>query len=234
MKSKDQGAATTATPGGDATELRTLEEQLARAFRRLDMIPAEIAATEAKIIEARATMASVESRVEEKRLERQQRLAEGQDVEAITREIGSLRTEQELAEDAILGLQAKVKSLQAEELRLQAEDRPTLDRAIARLKLVPLVARYNAIAGELAQVTEAIFQTMLAQRQAFSQFQSYPMDISSWAGFAHVPRLSLDGRCEDFFNTETFYERIRQAREAERRAETAERTAEVEVPAAAA
>jgi len=234
MKSKDQGAATTATPGGDATELRTLEEQLARVFRRINEIPAEIAATEGKIIEARATMASVESRVEEKRLERQQHLTEGQDVEAITREIGSLRAEQELAEDAILGLQGKVKALQAEELRLQVEDRPNLDRAIARLRLVPLVARYNKVAVQLAEVTEAIFQTMLAQRQAFSQFQSYPLDVSSWAGFAHVPRLSLDGRVEDFWNTETFYERIRQAREAQRRGKTAEETAEVEPAAAAA
>jgi len=230
MKSREQGAA---TPGTDATELRTLEAKLEGVFRRIEYIPEEITATEAKIVETKDTMISLESRVEEKRRERQQWLAEGQDVEAITREIGSLRTEQELAEDAILGLEAKVKSLRGEELRLQGEDRPQLDRAIARLKLVPLVARYNEVARQLAEVTEAIFTTMLAQRQAFSQFQSYPLDVSSWAGFAHVPRLSLDGRVEDHFNTESFYERIRQAREAERRGKMAEELAEVE-PAAAA
>jgi hypothetical protein len=231
---KDREAATPATPGTDPTELRTLEDQLTRVIRRLDEIPADIAATEGKIVEAKIAMASVESRVEEKRLERQQRLAEGQDVQALTREIGTIRAEQELAEDSILGLQAKVKSLQQEELRLQTEDRPNLDREIARRKLVPLVARYNEIAAQLAEVTEAIFQTMLTCRQSFSQFSSYPLNVSSWAAFSHVPCLSLDGRVEDSWNTETFYEQIRQAREAERRNETAGVTAEVAAPAAMA
>jgi hypothetical protein len=131
-------------------------------------------------------------------------------------------------------LQAKVKSLQQEELRLQTEDRPTLDRAIAQLRLIPLVARYNEIAAQLADVTEAIFTTMMSCRQNFSQFSSYPVNVSSWAAFARVPRLSLDGRVEDFFDTDSFYWRIRQAREVEGRDKTAENTADVEAPAAAA
>jgi len=231
---KDQTTATPATSGADAAELRTLEEKLARMFRRIEDIPAEIAATEGKIVEARATMASLESRAEERRLERQRRLAEGEDVAAITQEIATIRTEQELAEDSVLGLQAKVKLLQAEELRLQAEDRPNLDREIVRRKLVPLVAKYNGLAAELAEVTEAIFTTMMSCRQAFSQFSSYPVNVSSWAAFAHVPQLSLDGRVEDFWNTETFYEQVRQARETQRRAEAAKGTAELGAPAGTA
>jgi len=196
----------------ESAKVEALLEKHSSLLRRLENIPAEIAAAQSQIKSARSSLDTLGDRVDAKRKERQQVLADAGDARKLTQDLEKIRAEQELAEDTILGLEEKVGGLQAEELRIQTEDLPPVRKAIALYKVAPLVSTYNRLASEIAEVTQAIILAHEAWNQPLSQFTSPIVTISSWQGFAAVPRLSFPGEPQgDFFNIAMVLERHRKA-----------------------
>ncbi len=194
-----------------AFNLEDIRARLHVALERVDRgIDAERAQTHEQIAAAQARRASVESRVEEKRQERQRRLAAGEDVAALNRGIREIREEVELAEDLIAGLEDKLRALEAENRTLVTETIPALYREMARLLIPPIAARWNRKAAELAEISKELVRAIADSRQEFSERSGSFVHVSSWEGFAQIPLLYLPGELErkpeDAFHYHCFME----------------------------
>lgn len=208
------GVATPKEGPAPASAEAAYKTALTQIIHRIEMeIPAEIQAAEARLAEARDTLSTAAARVEERRHIRQGRLAEGEDVTALTQEIAKIQADRDLADDLVQGLEAKRAALRREELRLQREEKTRLQKELLELSLQPIVDEYNAAAERLAAVTEALYRTANACGMSLG-----PCSVSTvwpsqndWAALRVIPRLCRPGATvEHAFDYTAFAYKVQQ------------------------
>jgi len=175
------------------------DERLAAIEKRFREIPGEIALTQGRIEESRKRVESTEARVAEAREERQRLLAAGKKADKPSAEMRAIREDSEELQDLVLGLERRLGDLRAEEIALREEEKKCSYEA-ARLAVIPLMNRYNAVAKELGGISKEIYLTSVKYREDLSEFRVNGLvSPSSWEGWATVSSLSLPGEPNGHF-----------------------------------
>jgi chromosome segregation ATPase len=209
------------------------KKELENLVQRTKGIKDEISANSTAIKKAERDLESAEAKSEairkeyiEARERRQNAVALGEDDEKFKISISNLMVEQDLIEDRCIGLKRRVENLRAEGDLLESE-RTETERTILRFRLVPLVAQWNEVGGQLGGVLKQIIVLADQLGEPFHETRSGAKTIfySQWEGIDAIAKLYLAGEVEDpknrwpngklrdIFNFRFFMEDLRQERE---------------------
>jgi hypothetical protein len=179
-----------------------LTSKLGEVMSRVEVIPGEVVALEARMGKRKADLEQTLKDIEDSRKERQGLLVRGGDVDPISKKIRRLWEKVDLIEDEVLGLMTKRKELDIEGQEL-AKQKSFLQDEILKARLVPLVERFNRSEEEADINLRAILALMDERHLPYGPEGWGKFVIaSSWIGLRTIPRLYLPGDEPrgDFFN----------------------------------
>jgi hypothetical protein len=140
-------------------QVEELKKKLEGIVERIGEIDKEKKASLERLDAAKERDARLDSKIAALRMERQALLADGEDTDEINAGIEEMRHKDELIEDEIAGLQAKITRLEKEEAKLSADRIITKELLLKEETARPLVDRYNELAVQIAEILTDLDET---------------------------------------------------------------------------
>jgi hypothetical protein len=129
-----------------------LKKELEAMVERIGEIDKEKKASLERLDAAKERDARLDSEIAALRTERQALLADGEDTDEINARIEDMRHADELIEDEITGLQAKIARLEKEEAKLSADRIITKELLLKEETARPLIIKYNELAVQMTEI----------------------------------------------------------------------------------
>jgi len=182
--------------------VEALQEQLASVADRLEQNAALVTITKERLSKAEKRKNALTGLIEQAHQERQKALAEGTDHKDLTLKIKQYEEEDEILTEEITGLQTNLSFLNLEKQSLEGEQLKTR-KDLVKEEIRPLVARYNKVARQLADILASLEEAVWAynvirvpgSEDKMPVYSSGPYEARGWDdnALSSIPSLFMLG-----------------------------------------
>jgi chromosome segregation ATPase len=205
-------------------KIQKIEKHIEDTKQRIMENIKSIDVTQQRLEESKSSVEHLKEQYESARQKRQGVLAAGNDSQAISSEIKSIRDQLEEKEDEQIGLQTKLEELTAETPSLENE-LIEAEKDIPKARLIYLHGKYNKLASELAPIVQEMWKLRFELNETHAR-GGVVVSPAGWSfgALGAIPRLYLpdqevpgDKVSQTFFDLAAYREDIqRQANQNKR------------------